>query len=176
MFDRKNETKASETRTKTDRGGNAGTRQSQEVKKDAAVIFTDIPPGAKVCPREATDRRGEGSGAGSSARASPLSVEAVSASGVPVRGKRRHCGPTWPGRPPRNSSPIQHGQKNSSQFCALANGETRGYRGGHEVHTPATHSEQEEQWKMGRSVTGGGGIRRQRERWLVKLKKKKSWN
>ena len=42
------------------RGGSGETRQSQEVKKDTAVIFTDIPPGVKVWNWKLMDwRRGE---------------------------------------------------------------------------------------------------------------------
>lgn len=63
-----------------------GTRQSQEVKKDTAVIFPDIPPGVKVWNWKLMGwRRGEQSR--EVAWAPLLSAKAVSAGGVPVRGK-----------------------------------------------------------------------------------------
>lgn len=50
--DRKGERESDKMRErerKTKRGGGrGGTRQSQEVRKDTAVIFIDIPPGVKV--------------------------------------------------------------------------------------------------------------------------------
>lgn len=52
--------RARETNTREKRGVRGRTRQSQEVKKDTAIIFTDVPPGVKVWKWKLMDwRRGE---------------------------------------------------------------------------------------------------------------------
>lgn len=51
---------ARETNTEREEGCSGGTRQSQEVKKDTAVILTDVPPRVKVWIWTLIDwRRGE---------------------------------------------------------------------------------------------------------------------
>lgn len=83
--------RATETNTEREEGGKRrevrGTRQSsQEVKKDTAVIFPDIPPGVKVWNWK---HGGEVSRTGRlpGPHCSQLSAKAVSAVGVPVGGK-----------------------------------------------------------------------------------------
>lgn len=81
--------------------------------------------------------------------ASLLSVKAVSASGVPVRGKGGTL--CQVGRGVLLEIPaLCSAAKNSSQFCALAMGETRGYGGGiRDTLPPHTQQEQRQRRKEG---------------------------
>lgn len=163
MFIRKNETKTEterereraikwERERKTKRGGGSGgTRQSQEVRKDTAVIFIDIPPGVKVWNWKLWTG-GEGSRAGRLLGPHCSQLKQCQPVGFQLGGKAALCAKL--ARAPSSKFQPSPAQPKTQVSSVLWQWWNEGLPRGHKVYTPATHSAGTEAKKKGRSRAG----------------------
>lgn len=118
-------------------GGIRGTRPSQEVKKDTAVIFTDIPPRVKVWNWRLWTG-GEGSRAGRLLGPHCSQLKQCQPVGFQLGGKAALCAKL--ARAPSLKFQPSSAQPKTQVSSVLWRWWNEGLLRGHEVYTPTTHS------------------------------------
>lgn len=116
--------------------GWGGAGQCQEAREDRTVTFTDVPPGVKVWSWNLwSGRAGKRARRLSGPQCSQL--KQCQPEGFQLEGG--HWMPSWPGRPPWNSSPLQ-AQPRSQVSSVLWQRWDEGLLRGHEGNTPTALS------------------------------------